>query len=126
MKLNLENPEIHYKQYGDGKPLICLHGYHLDHICLSRPVVSHFLYWILFYGGSLARALVKHRPQQLKGMCLLCPDIIPDHGSRLLPEFRIFEQDKNFIQILSDREFLSHQNSLSRDAEKPATPCLRL
>ncbi len=152
MKLNLENAEIYYEQYGEGMPLIFLHGYHVDNKCLSIPVENSIeegtqfkriypdlpgmgktilkervdsteeLYAIVLqfidtvtcgepfavigysYGGYLARALVKHRPNQLKGMFLLCPVIIPDHAGRLLPEFRIFKQDQDFISTLSDRE----------------------
>lgn len=38
MKMDLEKAVIHYEENGRGLPLIFLHGYHIDHKCLSIPV----------------------------------------------------------------------------------------
>ncbi len=40
MIMNLESADIYYEQYGKGIPIIFLHGYHIDHKCLSIPVES--------------------------------------------------------------------------------------
>ncbi|MDA3811359.1 MAG: alpha/beta hydrolase [Spirochaetaceae bacterium] len=148
----MENANIYYEQYGEGIPLIFLHGYHIDGKCFSIPVErflqegNHFcrvypdlpgmgrttlrervdttekLFNIMLqfidivsdygdfavvgysYGGYLARALVKHRKERLKGIFLLCPVIIPDRGGRLLPDFRIVVEDRDFLCTLDEEE----------------------
>ena len=61
------------------------------------------------YGGYLTRALLKARPGKVKGIFLLCPVIIPDHAARLLPEFRVITEDREFLNSLpkDDREFFT-------------------
>ena len=63
------------------------------------------------YGGYLARALIKYRPKQIKGMFLLCPVIVPDQAARLLPNFRVITEDKEFLSTLSKNERLFFTSS---------------
>jgi pimeloyl-ACP methyl ester carboxylesterase len=152
MILNLESADIYYEQFGEGIPLIFLHGYHIDHTCLSIPVESLIqdqkqfsriypdlpgmgktmlkkridstdeLYAVLLqfidkisgggdfaiagysYGAYLARALVKSRPDKIKGLFLLCPVIFPEKASRLVPQFRVVEKDQDFLETLPENE----------------------
>ena len=41
------------------------------------------------YGGYLARGILARRPQQVKGMLLLCPVLEPEREKRSLPEGRL-------------------------------------
>jgi len=158
MIMKLESAHIYYEQYGEGVPLIFLHGYHIDNKCLSIPVESLIhegnqfrriypdlpgmgrtilkervdstdeLFRIILqfidqitdngefavagysYGGYLARALVKARQDRIKGMFLLCPVVIPEQAGRLIPDFRVITEDKEFLSTLNkeDRDFFSH------------------
>lgn len=38
MIMKLNDAEIYYESYGEGIPLLFLHGYHLDNKCLSLPI----------------------------------------------------------------------------------------
>ena len=157
MIMKLDSADIYYEKFGEGIPLICLHGYHIDNKSLSIPVEklikddSTFcriypdlpgmgktklkervdstdeLFKIILqfidkitkggefavagysYGGYLARALVKVRRDQLKGIFLLCPVIVPDHAARLLPEFRVVTEDREFLSSLpkEQRDFFT-------------------
>lgn len=149
MKLELDGAVIYYESYGEGMPLLFLHGYHIDHKCLSIPIEERMggiegfkriypdlpgmgltelqrpvdsteeLFSLLLafidimtegqpfaiagysYGGYLARGVVKARKNLVRGIFLLCPVIIPDRKSRILPDFRILKRDMDFIESLS-------------------------
>jgi pimeloyl-ACP methyl ester carboxylesterase len=56
------------------------------------------------YGGYLARGLVYLRPVSVKGICLICPLIIPEIESRNLPPKRILLHNQNLIEKLSESD----------------------
>jgi pimeloyl-ACP methyl ester carboxylesterase len=166
MKMKLESADIYYEQYGEGIPLIFLHGYHVDNRCLSIPVENLIqkgnkfkriypdlpgmgktilnervdsteeLFAILLqfidkitdggqfavagysYGAYLARALVKYRTDRIKGLFLLCPVIIPDQAARILPEFRVITEDREFISTLPKEERMFFTSSAVVQTER--------
>lgn len=56
------------------------------------------------YGGYLARGVLKHRSHLVLGMFLLCPVVIPERKSRILPEMTVLEKDSDLISGLSEDE----------------------
>jgi pimeloyl-ACP methyl ester carboxylesterase len=54
-----------------------------------------------FYGGYLARGIVRKRAPLVEGLFLLCPMILPDREKRDRPAFRVLARDKGFHATLS-------------------------
>ncbi|MFH1852243.1 MAG: alpha/beta hydrolase [Candidatus Neomarinimicrobiota bacterium] len=53
------------------------------------------------YGGYLARAVLKARFDQVAGLLLLCPLIIPEQQRRQLPPAQVLVRDRHFLERLS-------------------------
>jgi len=52
MECKLENITIHYEMYGEGKPMLLLHGRPLDHRCISgcmEPIFRNRKGWLRIY-----------------------------------------------------------------------------
>lgn len=58
------------------------------------------------YGGYLARGLVRHMPQRIDGVMLLCPVIIPEREKRAVPPHTVMKRDEALMSRLlpEDRE----------------------
>lgn len=56
------------------------------------------------YGGYLARGIVHKRPQQVAGLLLICPMVIPDTARRHLPEHRTLVSDPALLAELTPAE----------------------
>ena len=56
------------------------------------------------YGGYLARGLVKQRPNQVLGLLLICPLIIPGYRKGNVPGMKVMESDGLFLSELSEQE----------------------
>jgi len=56
------------------------------------------------YGGYLARGLVKLRPNQVLGLLLICPLVIPGYRKGNVPEMQVMESDDLFLAELSEQE----------------------
>ncbi|WP_430786844.1 alpha/beta fold hydrolase [Virgibacillus flavescens] len=54
------------------------------------------------YGGYLTRGVIAKLPEQVLGVFLICPLILPDHDTRTLPDFFIKEKDETFLATLSE------------------------
>ncbi|MBN2657746.1 MAG: alpha/beta hydrolase [Spirochaetales bacterium] len=154
MRMELDGADIYYEEFGEGIPLLFLHGYHIDHKCFSCPVEERMggldgfrriypdlpgmgltelkrpvdsteeLFSLLMafidritegkpfalagysYGGYVARGVLRARYRKIRGMFLLCPVIVPDRRSRILPDFHVLEKDFDFLESLAleDRE----------------------
>jgi len=53
MKCELENIFVHYEAYGEGKPILMLHGWPLDHRQMVKdmePLFTHRDGWKRIYG----------------------------------------------------------------------------
>lgn len=64
------------------------------------------------YGGYLVRGILKEYHEQILGAAFICPLIIPDKPSRIVPEQSIVSTDKEFVSTLTKQElddFSSHQ-----------------
>lgn len=56
------------------------------------------------YGGYLARGIAFRRPEQVTGMYLLCPVIIPDKAERDLPPHTVIVRDEALMASLDPAE----------------------
>ncbi|QWF76699.1 alpha/beta fold hydrolase [Amycolatopsis sp. CA-230715] len=57
------------------------------------------------YGGYLARALVRERPGQVRGMALICPiGTEPEHARRTLPPHTVLRSDPALIASMDAAE----------------------
>ncbi|TGB01397.1 alpha/beta fold hydrolase [Halobacillus salinus] len=56
------------------------------------------------YGGYIARGLIKHQPERVRGAAFICPVIIPEAGHRTVPEHRVLRADEAFLASLSSEE----------------------
>jgi len=149
MECKLRNISVHYEDYGEGKPIIMIHGYYPDHRLMSgcmepifagRPgyrriyldlpgmgrtkgevwinnsdrmldMVLDFVDAVIpgqnyllageSYGGYLSRGVVYHRVEQVDGLLLLCPLIIPEHSKRNLPPKTVLVRDNALLSSLS-------------------------
>lgn len=149
MECTLKNISVYYEEYGEGKPIIMIHGYYPDHrlmsgcmeplfagrtgfrrIYLDLPgmgrtkgeawidnsdrmleVVLDFIDAVIpgqkfllageSYGGYLSRGIVYHRAEQVDGLLLLCPSIIPEHAKRNLPPKTVIVTDSALLSNLS-------------------------
>lgn len=52
------------------------------------------------YGGYLARAIVRRRPEQVRGMALICPVGEPRHELRTLPQHAVLRRDPGALDGL--------------------------
>lgn len=52
------------------------------------------------YGGYLARALVRERPQQVLGLALICPVGVLEHSRRTLPARQVLRPDPSLFEGL--------------------------
>lgn len=141
----LDDLLVYYETYGEGLPVLMIHGYGIDHhvmtgcmepIFMRRPgwkrvyvdlpgmgrtsapawlhnadqmldVVIEFSEQVIpdekflvvgeSYGGYLARGLVHHVPERLKGMLLICPVIAADRKGRSLPTRHVFVKDAELL-----------------------------
>lgn len=53
------------------------------------------------YGGYLARGILSEKKDQVLGLHLTCPVILPDSKSRILPPHRVIVKDQNLLDQLS-------------------------
>jgi pimeloyl-ACP methyl ester carboxylesterase len=56
------------------------------------------------YGGYLARGIVKLRPAQILGLCLVVPRIQRDRTHKTVPAHRVLERQDEFISALREGE----------------------
>ncbi|KAK9453925.1 alpha/beta fold hydrolase [Dipodascopsis uninucleata] len=56
------------------------------------------------FGGMLARALANARSDMVLGICLICPEIIPESGKRHLLRKTVITEDKEFLSTLSEED----------------------
>ena len=56
------------------------------------------------FGGYLSRGLVQKRREQILGLLLICPLVIPGYRKGDLPAFRVMEKDSLLLDQLSDFE----------------------
>lgn len=66
----------------------------------------------LSYGGYLARGIVRHFRQQIKGILLIVPVVDPDFKNRRLPAHEVLYEETAFIKKLSP-EVLQEARELS-------------
>lgn len=56
------------------------------------------------YGGYLARGIIKHMPDRVSGLMLLCPSIEPDFEKRTLPKQVVLKRDESLLARLTPSE----------------------
>jgi pimeloyl-ACP methyl ester carboxylesterase len=56
------------------------------------------------YGGYLARGIIAKREENVDGVALICPVIIPDKEKRTLPIHTIIHKDNDFLSKLTNEE----------------------
>ncbi|HOJ78473.1 MAG TPA: alpha/beta hydrolase [Bacillota bacterium] len=152
-RLTVSGTELYYEVYGDGIPIVMLHGWGVDHrlllgcmepifkasqsnfrrIYLDLPGMGQskagkhvknsddvlevilalldtmlpeeqFLLVGESYGGYLARGLVKKRSQQILGLLLICPLMVPGYRKGEVPPLTVLERDDFFLKTLSAKE----------------------
>lgn len=54
------------------------------------------------YGGYLARGVLHTLPNQVKGMALICPVIVPNYMDRNLPEHKVTFMDETYLSTLDE------------------------
>jgi pimeloyl-ACP methyl ester carboxylesterase len=64
------------------------------------------------YGGYLARGVLKQRPTQVLGICLICPATEMDISKRRLPAPRTLYKDSGMIETLSDSDRLLFEENI--------------
>lgn len=57
------------------------------------------------YGGYMARGIVHKRPEQVDGVALICPMIVPEFAERDLPERQVLRQDEAFVRSQTGEVF---------------------
>jgi pimeloyl-ACP methyl ester carboxylesterase len=145
MICTLDDLHVYYETYGEGLPVLMIHGYGIDHhvmtgcmepIFMRRPgwkriyfdlpgmgqtraprwlhnadqmldILTQFIKQVIpeerflvvgeSYGGYLARALVHHMPECIRGVLLLCPVIVADRRQRSLPPRHVFVNDAELL-----------------------------
>lgn len=146
MKYNSGKSIIDYKVFGEGIPVLLLHGFFLDkrvmvngyeplfekiggykryyldlpamgesepldiettddiYQCVKGFVLNvigeEFVLIGFSYGGYLSLKLAVEIPDMIKGLSLLCPMVNPDFATRILPELRRVEYDKDYFDNL--------------------------
>ena len=65
---------------------------------------QHFALAGQSYGGYLAREIVRHKPEQVDRLLLICPMIVPDPAERTLPPHRILVKDPELQSYLPPDE----------------------
>lgn len=87
MECQLENIRVHYKMYGEGHPLIALHGAAPDHRSMSgclEPIFEHRSGWQRFYpdlpgmGRTPAEEWITNSDQMLDIVLDFIDQVIPD------------------------------------------------
>jgi len=56
------------------------------------------------YGGYLARGVTLRKREQILGISLICPLIVPDNESRDLPEKIVLDRDEQMLESLNRKE----------------------
>lgn len=56
------------------------------------------------YGGYLARGLVRHMPQRVDGVLLICPMIIPEREKRTVPAHTVMKRDEELLSKLTPED----------------------
>ncbi len=56
------------------------------------------------YGGYIARGLVRHMPQRIDGLLLICPMIIPEREKRTVPAQAVLKKDEILLSKLSPED----------------------
>lgn len=62
------------------------------------------------YGGYLARALVQKRSEQLLGLLLICPLVIPGYREGNVPPMTVLEKDNEFLESLNEKQRSSFES----------------
>ncbi len=152
MECNLDGITVHYEAFGQGRPIILLHGWSLDHrhmVSDMEPLFQQRDGWWRLYpdlpghgrspahpnitnqddmldvvlafidhvipgrrfvvagasaGAYLARGVVHHRGQQVDGLLLTVPLIVPDDGQRDLPPPVTLVEDPALLSELQPEE----------------------
>lgn len=152
MECNLEGITVHYEAFGQGRPVVLLHGWSLDHrhmVSDMEPVFQQRDGWQRLYpdlpghgkspaqpsitnqddllsvvlafvdrvipgrrfavagasaGAYLARGVVHHRGQQVDGLLLTVPLIVPDDAQRDLPAPITLVEDPALLSELQPQE----------------------
>lgn len=150
MKYNASKAIMEYEVYGEGIPVLLLHGFSLDkrimsssyepifnelngykryyldlpamggsepldivstediYECvkefISNVICEEFLLFGFSYGGFLSIKLAVDMPEMIKGLSLLCPMVNTDFTTRILPELKCLELDKEYFDGLIDKE----------------------
>lgn len=150
MKYSSRKAIMAYEVFGEGTPVLLLHGFSLDkrimvssyeplfqeiegykryyldlpamgksepldikstvdiYECvkafISDVIGEPFILAGFSYGGYLSIQLAVDMPEMIKGLALLCPMVNTDFSTRILPELKCVELDKNFFDGLKDQE----------------------
>lgn len=62
------------------------------------------------WGGMLVRGLVERRPDQVLGMCLLCPAVVADRARRDLPPRSVVVDDEPLLATLDPLDRVDYEN----------------
>jgi pimeloyl-ACP methyl ester carboxylesterase len=73
---------------------------HLDELLLGQP----FIICGNSYGGYIARGIVHSRRDNIRGLLLLAPMIIPKFEDRVVPQKTVLKRDVNLISSLSSED----------------------
>jgi pimeloyl-ACP methyl ester carboxylesterase len=152
MECNLDGITVHYEAFGQGRPIILLHGWSLDHrhiVSDMEPLFQQREGWWRLYpdlpghgrtpaqpsistqddmldvvlalidhvipgrrfvvagmsaGAYLARGVVHHRGEQVDGLLLTVPLIVPDDAQRDLPVPVTLVEDPALVSELQPQE----------------------
>ncbi|MBN1980606.1 MAG: alpha/beta hydrolase [Chitinivibrionales bacterium] len=63
------------------------------------------------YGGYLSRGFIKYHPEKIKGLCLICPPILPERKKRNLPQRVILERDSALDTMQQQGDFHEFERS---------------
>jgi pimeloyl-ACP methyl ester carboxylesterase len=145
--------EVYYEDIGEGRPIVLIHGYGVDHQIMKgcmEPVFVQRSGWRRIYldlpgmgltrnydtiadsdsmleavlaavdqllpgerfsvagqsyGGYIARGMIQKRPDQIDGVALVCPMIVPAFAERDLPKHQMLRQDDAFVRTHGGKDF---------------------
>lgn len=61
------------------------------------------------YGGYLATELTRQRPDQVLGLALVCPVVVPMHAERTVPKHTVIERDETLMSSLDADELATFE-----------------
>ena len=61
------------------------------------------------YGGYLAAELARQRPEQVRGLALVCPVVVPMHADRTVPKHAVIERDEALMSSLDADELATFE-----------------